>query len=222
MQTSGRRSGYGSGAGRGCPSTRPRRTRIYVASRSQSPYDTRRGQSCRMTYCGPGPGESGPGGPVRAGRARPTEPTRGVQAQPCGCPRTELQNELPCCEFGQADRELRPGIQVVSAGRNPERGESREPGAQQSAAIAGIIGGGGKTASRAANEARAVIRSAASAWPGRAEPARTAITTRKGNLGCGTASLAAGVPGQDTLPRMAPSQPGPRGEKHRPAGTQSD
>ena len=128
LQTSGRRSGYGSGAGRGCPSTRPRRTRIYVAARSQPPYDTRRGQSCRMMYCGPGPGESGPGGPDRAGRARPTKPTRGGQPQPCGCPRTELQNELLCGEFGQADRELRPGIQVVSAGRDPERGESQDPG----------------------------------------------------------------------------------------------
>jgi len=106
----------------------------------------------------------------------------------------------------------------------PGPGARREPrpGAQQPVAVAGTIGGGGKSASQAASGARAVVRSAASAWPGRTEPARTAILTRKGHQGRGTTRRAAGVSGQDTLPRMRLSQPGSRGRKHRPAGSRVD
>jgi hypothetical protein len=106
LQTSGRRSGYGSGAGRGCPSTRPRWTQTNIVARLRAPDLTRGHRGRRRRHRGPRAGALEPAGPGRAGRARhpdqtPTkEPTQNVP------PSLKLRNEVSHGEIGRADSEL--------------------------------------------------------------------------------------------------------------------
>jgi hypothetical protein len=76
LQTSGRRSGYGSGAGRGCPSTRPRWTQNNIVARLRAPDLTRGHRGRRRRHRGPRAGALEPAGPGRAGRARHPDRTR--------------------------------------------------------------------------------------------------------------------------------------------------